>query len=197
MAEIDEVWRDLRRLRNHYVHALSRFDPQPYTVPMRILADAVGAQPDSELAQRAFVVAWFSDGDAGQSTSTSVRLPHELHAIAKELVAAGWASSLTDLLVAGVRREIGELAVVSLGEDGIADVRAALEEHYATHPDARPTLAMIVVAAAQQEGHPAAEHPEIVDDAIADLGEDAFIEDVLAWVRGALAHGDRAAAADR
>lgn len=72
-------------------------------------------------------------------------------------------------------------------DSGSVRVRAALEEHYAHSGEERSGLAELAIAAAELDGHPAADHPDLVARAVDDLGDDAFIEDVLAWVRGALA----------
>lgn len=49
------------------------------------------------------------------------------------------------------------------------------------------------MAGAELDGHPAVDHPELIERAVADLGEDAHFEDVLHWVRGALASTSGAA----
>jgi hypothetical protein len=49
--------------------------------------------------------------------------------------------------------------------DGRA-MRATLEEHYREHPVVRPTLADLVIAAAELDGHPLAEHPDVLRRAV-------------------------------
>ena len=125
--------------------------------------------------------------DAVPGVATSVRVPSALHEVARSAVEAGWASSLTELVVDGLRQRLIDLATEVLDDEAFVEVRSALDEHYAEHPDARPSLTMVAQAAAEIEGHPASERTDLIERAVADLGEDACVEDVLAWVRGALA----------
>jgi hypothetical protein len=143
---------------------------------------------DPALLQSALWAALNLPGKDVPTAATSVRLPAEIHAVARHAVDAGWASSITELIVAGLRRHLGALAASALGDAALTEVRSTLEEHYAAHPDARPPLTMVVRSAAELEGHPAAEHPDLITQAVEDLGEDSYIEDVLAWVKGAIAH---------
>lgn len=121
------------------------------------------------------------------TVATSVRLPADLQKAAKAAVDNGLARSLTELIVDGLRDRLVELATENdLYADQVAR-RAALEEHFQRYPEARPSLAEVAMAGAELDDHPAQHHPELIDRAIADLGEDAHPEDVLAWVRGVLA----------
>jgi len=45
-----------------------------------------------------------------------------------------------------------------------------------------PTPAQVVMAEAQMTGRPAADRPDLIDQAVAALGQDAILEDLLAWV---------------
>jgi hypothetical protein len=123
---------------------------------------------------------------SGQTVATSVRLPEELQRAAKEAVANGLAGSLTELIVDGLRDRLVALAVENQQYVSKADARAALEEHYAEYPEARPTLAGVARAGAEMYGHPAADHLDLIDAAVADLGDHVHFEDVLVWVQGAL-----------
>lgn len=127
----------------------------------------------------------------GPAVATSVRLPAQVHEVARQAVDAGWASSLTELIVTGLRHHLGALGGRALDQEALAEVRSALTEHYARHPHAQPQLAMIAQSAAELEGHPAAERPELIARAVADLGEGTDVEDVLAWVKGAMVHEAR------
>ena len=63
----------------------------------------------------------------------------------------------------------------------------ALEEHFANHPHARPTLGDLAIAAAQLDGHPLADHHEFLRrcaDEVADIRPDANGEDVLLYATG-------------
>ena len=151
-----------------------------------------GAAHDSFLARDALQAALGTVQSDAPATATSVRLPADLHAVARDAVAAGWAGSLSELIVAGLRHELGALATNALDEDALAEARTALEQHYADHPEARPPLAMVAQSAAELERHPASQRPDLIELAITDLGPDSYVEDVLAWVKGAIAHESRA-----
>lgn len=127
------------------------------------------------------------DRSPNGTVATSVRLPEDLQRAAKAAVDGGLARSLTELVVDGLHDRLVALATEDQHDADGAAVRAALEAHFAEHPEARPTLAEVALAGAEIEGHPAADHPDLIDEAVADLGDDAHFEDVLAWVRGALA----------
>lgn len=122
-----------------------------------------------------------------RSIATSVRLPEDLQQAAKAAVDHGLARSLTELLVDGLRDRLVALANEDQDLADRAAVKAALEEHYAEYPEVRPTLAEVAMAGALLDGHPAVGHPDLIERAVADLGEDAHFEDVLHWVLGALA----------
>lgn len=81
-------------------------------------------------------------------------------------------------------------AVLDAGDDALrftletVAMEAALEVHYDQHPDARPSLAELALAAAAQDGHPLAGEPELIERAARDIVErhsDADFEDVLLW----------------
>jgi hypothetical protein len=65
-----------------------------------------------------------------------------------------------------------------------AVMRAALDDHYAQHPEARPDLADIAIAAAEIDGNPLAADPERIRRAAAEIAAthpDPEPEDVLLW----------------
>ena len=63
-------------------------------------------------------------------------------------------------------------------------MRAALDEHYAQYPEARPDLADIAIATAELDGNPLAADPDRIRRAAAEMtGTHAHPEpeDVLLW----------------
>ncbi|HEU5151036.1 MAG TPA: hypothetical protein VFU19_11090 [Iamia sp.] len=133
---------------------------------------------------------------SGQTVATSVRLPEELQRAARAAVESGMARSLTELIVDGLRERLVALATEKEQYTDKVAARAALEEYYEMYPEARPTLAQVAMAGAELDDHPALHHPDLIDKAIADLGEDAHPEDVLAWVKGVLAARASASGSD-
>ncbi len=123
---------------------------------------------------------------SSQTVATSVRLPEELQRAARVAVENGLARSLTELIVDGLRDRLVALATESEQYMSDAEARAGLEAYFEEFPEARPTLAEVAMAGAEMDDHPAFHHPELIDRAVADLGEDAHPEDVLAWVKGVL-----------
>ncbi len=118
--------------------------------------------------------------ESGQpSAKTSIRLPTEIKEAIQSAVSAGWYRSASEFYRVVARDELLRRAVVD------AD-RAALEEHFRSHPEDQPGLVDVVIATAFQEGHPAAERPDLVDRAVAALGPDADVDLILAWTAGAL-----------
>ena len=63
-------------------------------------------------------------------------------------------------------------------------VRAALEDHYAQHPETRPSLADIAIAAAEIDGNPLAADPGLIRRAAVEMVAAHLQpepEDVLLW----------------
>lgn len=63
-------------------------------------------------------------------------------------------------------------------------MRAALDEHYAQYPEARPDLADIAIATAELDGHPLAADPDRIRNAAAEIAAthpNPEPEDVLLW----------------
>jgi hypothetical protein len=63
-------------------------------------------------------------------------------------------------------------------------MRAALDDHYARYPEARPDLADIAIAAAEIDGNPLATDPERIRRAAAEMAAthaDPEPDDVLLW----------------
>jgi len=66
----------------------------------------------------------------------------------------------------------------------IERINHLLDSHYAEHPHARPGLADLAIAAAELDGHPLADQPDLLRRAAAEIvtghpGADA--DDVLLW----------------
>jgi len=78
-----------------------------------------------------------SDDTAG----TSVRLPANLRAAATVAAEMGYATSIAELSVRGLRDVLEAIAL-----------RAALDAHYAEHPGVRPSLVEVALAAAEMDG---------------------------------------------
>jgi hypothetical protein len=120
------------------------------------------------------------DDTDSPSVGTSMRLPAALRDAAA--IAAndlGLARSATELTADALRARL-EAAVM----------QAALDDHYRHHPGSRATLAELAVAAAELDGHPLAEHPDVLRAAAAAIVEhrpDADADDVILWAE-ATAH---------
>jgi hypothetical protein len=113
--------------------------------------------------------------DGGLKTSnTSMRIPTALrNAAAIAVRELGVAPSATALTTAALRATLE--AVI---------MQAVLDDHYERHPQARPDLGDLAVAAAELDGHPLATKPERLRRAAAEIvaaHPDASPDDVLLW----------------
>lgn len=108
------------------------------------------------------------------STGTSMRIPVALHEAASIAVSElGVAPSTTALAVDALRNWLEALVM-----------QAALDAHYERHPQARPTLAELAMAAAEQDGNPLASQPRLIRKAakaVAARHPDADADAVLLW----------------
>ena len=99
------------------------------------------------------------DSDMTKTSNTSMRIPTALREAAalaaKELNAAPSATMLTTMAL----RSALEAAVM----------RAALDEHYAQYPEARPDLVDIAIATAELDGNPLAADPDRIRRAAAEI----------------------------
>jgi len=114
--------------------------------------------------------------DDSASTVTSFRQPAALRDAVRLAVELGLAGSPNEVAVEAVRNRV-EAFAQSL----------ALEEHFAAHPHARPTLGDLAIAAAELDGHPLADHHELIRqcaDEVAVIRPDANGEDVLLYATG-------------
>lgn len=120
------------------------------------------------------------DTDGGTTVNTSMRLPEELRDAAALAVAhLGAASSTTSLTATALRRFLETVVM-----------EAALEAHFEHHPDARPSLAEVALALAEQDGSPLADRPELLEraaTAVVERHPDADADDVLLWAEAQLA----------
>ena len=122
------------------------------------------------------------DAPVGNTTNTSMRLPDTLREAAALAVAfLDIAPSATTLTSDALRHAL-ETAVIGAG----------LDAYFAEYPDARPTLAQVALALAQQDGSPLADDPEALERAAAEVqqirpGADA--DDVLLWAAAQRAVG--------
>jgi hypothetical protein len=114
------------------------------------------------------------DSDMTETSNTSMRIPTALREAAalaaKELRVAPSATALTTMAL----RATLEAAVM----------QAALDDHYAQYPEARPDLADIAIAAAEIDGNPLAADPGRIRRAAAEIAmthPDPEPEDVLLW----------------
>jgi hypothetical protein len=109
-----------------------------------------------------------------ETSNTSMRIPTALkEAAALAVQELGVAPSATALTAAALRATLE--AVV---------MQAALDDHYERHPDARPSLGDLAVAAAELDGHPLANEPQRIRQAAAEIVEsrpDASPDDVVLW----------------
>lgn len=114
------------------------------------------------------------DGGGLETSNTSMRIPTALRdAAALAVRELGVAPSATALTTAALRSTLD--AVV---------MQAVLDDHYQRHPQARPDLGDLAVAAAELDGHPLAAHPESLRRAAAEIAVNhpgASPEDVVLW----------------
>ncbi len=119
------------------------------------------------------------DDDTNQeAVGTSIRIPKNLREAAQIAVDLGLADNVTSLAVDNLRTRL----------EGIAQL-AVLDETYDAHPDLRPTLADLALAAADMDASPVAEHPDVIRHA-ADIllarGGPVEPDDVLLYASGVL-----------
>ncbi|MDQ1516433.1 MAG: hypothetical protein QOE80_2263 [Actinomycetota bacterium] len=113
------------------------------------------------------------DGVGEDTVNTSVRLPVRLRDAAAVAAGMGLASSTTELTVRGLRDVLEAFAQ-----------RAVLDAHYRAHPEARPGLAEVALAAAELDGNPLAHRPELIRRAaeeIHSVKDDPDPDDVLLY----------------
>lgn len=108
------------------------------------------------------------------TSNTSMRIPTALRdAAALAVSELGAAPSTTALTSAALRATLESLVL-----------QAVLDDHYLHHPQARPDLGDLAVAAAELDGHPLAAEPDRLRRAAAEIIGNhprATPDDVLLW----------------
>ena len=109
-----------------------------------------------------------------ETVNTSMRMPVALReAAALAVEDLGAAPSTTALTTAALRATVEAIVM-----------QAVLDDHYREHPDSRPTLADLAVAAAELDGHPLAADPDRLRHAAGELLDrhpGATADEVLLW----------------
>ena len=114
--------------------------------------------------------------DSSATTVTSVRQPTALREAVKLAVELGMDANTNDATVHAVRDRVEAFAQ-----------RLALQAHFQRHPEARPSLAEVALAAAQLDDHPLARDEELLRIAAEELGAaqpDATGSEVLIYAMG-------------
>lgn len=127
-----------------------------------------------DLQDRLFAV--LDEVDSSATTVTSVRQPSALREAVKLAVELGMDANTNDATVHAVRDRVETFAQ-----------HLALEAHFQRHPEARPSLAELALAAAQLDGHPLAGDQDLLRAAAEELGAsrpDASGSEVLLYAMG-------------
>jgi hypothetical protein len=114
------------------------------------------------------------DSTDPETANTSMRIPRALRDAATLAVKELDVAPSTTVMTANALRSFLEAVVM----------QAALDQHYQEHPETRPSLADLAVAAAELDGHPLAAQPDVIRHYAAELVKrhpDAGPEDVLLW----------------
>lgn len=109
-----------------------------------------------------------------ETANTSMRLPVVLREAAAVAVRDLGAAPSTTALTSAALRAMLEAVVM----------QAVLDLHYEEHPQTRPGLAELAMAAAELDGHPLAGHPGLLRQAAKEIVRnhpDADADDVLLW----------------
>jgi len=109
-----------------------------------------------------------------ETTNTSMRIPKALREAAALAVKELGVAPSTTVLTANALRSVLEGAVML----------AVLERHYEEYPEFRPSLGDLAVAAAEMDGHPLAQQPELLRKAAAEVQKrhpSASPDDALLW----------------
>lgn len=116
------------------------------------------------------------DAGGDETVGTSVRLPVNLRDAAAVAADLGLVASTSELTVRGLRNALEAFAQ-----------RALLDAHYADHPQARPELADVALAAAELDGNPLVDRPDLIRRAAEEvrrLRRDPSPDDVLLYAAG-------------
>ncbi len=112
---------------------------------------------------------------------SSVRLPIALRDALRIAVELGMDPTTNEATVEGIRQRLDVFAQ-----------RLALEDHYATHPELRPSLAEIAIAGAELDANELANDPGLIQraaDEIISIKPDADRDDVLVYASALKAQG--------
>lgn len=114
------------------------------------------------------------DSPVHDTSNTSMRIPTGLRdAAALAVKELGVAPSSTALTAAALRATLEAIVM-----------QAVLDDHYLRHPETRPDLGDLAVAAADIDGNPLANKPELLRQAAAEIVErhpEATADEVLLW----------------
>jgi cell fate (sporulation/competence/biofilm development) regulator YmcA (YheA/YmcA/DUF963 family) len=116
------------------------------------------------------------DLDASKSTVTSIRQPVALREAVRVAVELGMAANPNEVTVQAVRDRLAAFAQ-----------KLALDQHLEKHPSLRPSLADLALVAAELDGHPLVEDPQLLRTAAAELAAvkpHATGEDVITYAMG-------------
>jgi len=108
-----------------------------------------------------------------ESIVTSVRQPAALREALRVAVDLGMDATVNDATVRALRDRLETFAQ-----------RMALESHYSQHPEARPSLAEVALAAAELDDNPLSQEPALLRraaDEVVAVKPDASADDVLVW----------------
>jgi hypothetical protein len=114
------------------------------------------------------------DSTDPETVNTSMRIPKALREAAALAVSELGVAPSATVMAANALRTLLE-AVVN---------QAVLDRHYEEYPELRPTLADLAIAAAELDGNPLAQQPELIRKSAAEVQQrhpDAEPEDVLLW----------------
>jgi hypothetical protein len=114
------------------------------------------------------------DSTDPETVNTSMRIPKALREAAALAVSELGVAPSATVLAANALRTMLEGVVMT----------AVLERHFEECPELRPTLADMAIAAAELDGNPLAQRPELIRRAAAEVHRrhpDAYPEDVLLW----------------
>jgi len=116
------------------------------------------------------------DASGDETVGTSVRMPVALRDAAALASSMGLAESTTALTVRGLRDVLEAVAQ-----------RALLDAHHRAHPQARPDLVEMALAAAEIDGNPLASRPELLHRAASEVSairNNPTADDVLLYAAG-------------
>jgi hypothetical protein len=114
------------------------------------------------------------DSAETETTNTSMRLPVALREAAAVAVRELGAAPSTTALASTALRAMLEAIVM----------QAVLDSHYDEHPETRPDMADLAIAAAELDGHPLARRPDLLRRAAEEIARShphADADDVLLW----------------